>query len=172
MVSEAGARGVIEACSCRMRPEFISTTMAAAMALPLERFFEAASAELDGAAIASASKSTSHARGRGPQKLLSSRNFTPSPKACSASPPSFRIPYRTQETRALAHLAGATWFGRRLKSGDCQSVKADKFDLLCSAKIFVDRLLCNAYIRFTTLGSFFPERAYNAQRFRRVSESG
>ena len=63
------------------------------MALPLERFFEAASAELDGAAIASASKSASHARGRGPQKLLSSRNFTPSPKACSASPPSFRIPY-------------------------------------------------------------------------------
>jgi hypothetical protein len=44
-----------------MRPEFISTTMAAAMALPLERFFEAASAALDGAAIASASKSASHA---------------------------------------------------------------------------------------------------------------
>ena len=107
-----------------------------------------------------------------PTKTFELSELHPSPKACSAPPPSFRIPYRTQETRALAQLAGATWFGRRLKSGDCQSVKADKFDLLCSAKIFVDRLLCNAYIRFTTLGSFFPERAYNAQRFRRVSESG
>ena len=155
MVSEAGARGVIEACSCRMRPEFMSTTIAAAIVLPLERFLAlAARAALEGAAIASASKSARHARACGPQKLFSSRNFTPSPRPFGPAP-AFSNPQRTQETRALAQLAGATGFGRRLKSGGCQSVKADKFDLLCSAKILVDRLLCNAYIRFTTLGSFF-----------------
>src|SRR6476659_9760990 len=90
-----------------------------------------------------------------------------------ASPPSFRIfPNATQVTRALSPLAGATGFGRRLKSGDCQSVKAAKPSLLCSAKIFVDRLLCNAYIWLATLGSVSQERAHDAQRFRRVSKSG
>ena len=92
MVSEAGARGVIEACSCRMRPEFMSTTIAAAIVLPLERFLAlAARAALEGAAIASASKSARHARACGPQKLFSSRNFT-RPQGRSAPPLPFRIP--------------------------------------------------------------------------------
>ena len=131
-----------------------------------------ASAALEGVAIASASKSASRAcAAAAPRKLLTPAS-SPVPEGLSALPPSFRIPNAPQETRALAQLAGATWFGRRLKSGDCQSVKADKFALLCSAKILVDRLLCNAYIRFTTLGSVFSKRAYDAQRFRRVSESG
>ena len=91
MVSEAGARGVIEACSCRMRPEFMSTTMAAAIALPLERFFDlAASAALEGAAIASASKRAQArhaARGAAPTTFELSE-LHPVPEGRSASPPS------------------------------------------------------------------------------------
>ena len=76
-----------------MRPEFMSTTMAAAIALPLERFLAlAASAALEGAAIASASKSASHARGLRPTETFELPELHPVPKAVRPRPCLFESP--------------------------------------------------------------------------------